>query len=444
MTWLDSLPFADLGSDGRPCRLGILGGTFDPIHMAHLAFAEQAREGAHLDAVLFIPAGMPVFKLDRDIAPGADRLAMCRLAVASNPRFAVCGIEVEREGLTYTVDTLRELREAYPANVELCLITGSDTAATILKWRNAADIASLAELIVGQRPGAALSAEDVSRIEQGGFTLRLVDVSALDVSSSDLRSRICAGKSPRYLTLDAVVDYIHARCLYQSDEKGGCPMSKANAATGTVAEAEDALGCIDVLSDAFFEARKADLAGRVKPKRFRHSLGVSETAASMARTYGGDVRLARLAGLLHDWDKGYDDDGARARVDELGLTDELASYRNMPHLLHGPTAAAALKRDFPSLPAELLQAIARHTTGAPDMTDLDMIVYVADAIEPSRDYEGIDELRSSVGKASLEELFLSTFEHVLDNLVSRRKLIHPDTVIVWNHYVERARTRARR
>ena len=223
MTWLDSLPFADLGSDGRPCRLGILGGTFDPIHMAHLAFAEQAREGAHLDAVLFIPAGMPVFKLDRDIAPGADRLAMCRLAVASNPRFAVCGIEVEREGLTYTVDTLRELREAYPANVELCLITGSDTAATILKWRDAADIASLAELIVGQRPGAALSAEDVSRIERGGFTVRLVDVSALDVSSSDLRSRICAGKSPRYLTLDAVVDYIHARCLYQSDERGGMP-----------------------------------------------------------------------------------------------------------------------------------------------------------------------------------------------------------------------------
>ena len=221
-------------------------------------------------------------------------------------------------------------------------------------------------------------------------------------------------------------------------------MSKANAATDAVASSEDSLGGSYVLSEAFFEARKADLADRVKPKRFKHSLGVSETAASMARIYGANVPLARLAGLLHDWDKGYDDEGARARVDELGLTEELASYRNMPHLLHGPTAAVALKRDFPSLPDELLQAICRHTTGAPEMTALAMIVYVAAAIEPSRDYEGIDELRSLVGKASLEEMFLSTFEHVLDNLVSRRKLIHPDTVIVWNHYVERARARARR
>ncbi len=215
-----SMPFAELGADGRPCRLGILGGTFDPVHVAHLAFAEQAREGARLDAVLLIPAGRPVFKLDRDIASGADRLAMCRLAIASNPHFEVCAIEVEREGLTYTVDTLRELRAAYPQNVELCLIAGSDTAASILKWREAAALAELCELVVGQRPGARLSAGEVSRIERAGFKVTLVDVSALDVSSSDLRSRICAGKSPRYLTLDAVVDYIHAHGLYRSDAKG--------------------------------------------------------------------------------------------------------------------------------------------------------------------------------------------------------------------------------
>ncbi len=225
-------------------------------------------------------------------------------------------------------------------------------------------------------------------------------------------------------------------------------MSKANAATAMDASVRGApdggAADVDVLSEAFFEARKADLAGRVKPKRFRHSLGVADTAARMAQVYGVDARLARLAGLLHDWDKGYDDEGARARVDELGLTDKLATYRSMPHLLHGPTAAVALGRDFPSLPPELLRAIELHTTGAADMTDLDMIVYVADAIEPSRDYEGVDELRRSVGEVSLEELFLSTFEHVLDNLVSRRKRIHPDTVVVWNHYVERARSRARR
>ncbi len=197
----------------------------------------------------------------------------------------------------------------------------------------------------------------------------------------------------------------------------------------------------DVLSDAFFEARKEELSNRVKPKRFKHSLGVSKTARHMAKTYGADVKIATLAGLLHDWDKGYDDEGILARVQELGLGDELGGYLDMPHLLHGPTAACALSREFPALPAELIHAIAVHTSGCENMSDLDMIIYVADAIEPSRDYPGIDELRDMSGKVELEELFLATFEHVLDNLVSRRKRIHPDTVTVWNHYVERDHAR---
>ena len=198
----------------------------------------------------------------------------------------------------------------------------------------------------------------------------------------------------------------------------------------------------DVFSQAFFDARREELAQRVKPKRFEHSLGVSRTAADMARIYGADEQLARLAGLLHDWDKGYDDKGIRARVAELGLGEQLASYMDMPHLLHGPTAAAALAQRFPQLPPELIQAIRLHTTGAVEMTDLDMIVYTADAIEPSRDYPGIDALREQVGTVPLEELYLVTFQHVLENLVQRRKRIHPDTVTVWNSYV--ARDKARR
>ena len=166
---------------------------------------------------------------------------------------------------------------------------------------------------------------------------------------------------------------------------------------------------VDVLSDAFFQARRAELAQRVKSKRFEHSLGVSEMAGRMARIYGADEGLARLAGLLHDWDKGYDDEGIRRRVAELGLMEQLASYMDMPHLLHGPTAAAALKRDFPQLPDALLQSIRLHTTGAVRMTDLDMIVYTADAIEPSRDYPGIEVLRQLVGVVDLQELYLSAF-----------------------------------
>lgn len=198
----------------------------------------------------------------------------------------------------------------------------------------------------------------------------------------------------------------------------------------------------DVLSDDFYEARKEQLAGRVKRRRYEHSLGVSSTCEGLAHVYGADERVARLAGLLHDWDKGYDDEGARARAREVGFDQHSYIYEHMPNLLHGPTAALGLKRDFPSLPDDLLRAISLHTTGAIGMTDLDMIVYVADAIEPHRDYPGLERLRSLVGRVPLEELFLCTLQDVLKNLVERRKRIYPKTLEIWNHYIVRSRERA--
>lgn len=193
----------------------------------------------------------------------------------------------------------------------------------------------------------------------------------------------------------------------------------------------------DALSDAFFEARKLDVQERVNPRRFEHILGVAATAKELARAYGVDERKARLGGLLHDWDKDLDDAGARARVDELGIKVDSFMYEQMPRLLHGPTAAAALAAAFPQIPRDVIQAIDRHTVGAPDMTPLDMVVYVADAIEPTRTFGSVDELREQVGKVSLEELFLVTFEHLLLMLVSRKRELHPDTVRIWNAYIAR-------
>ena len=173
----------------------------------------------------------------------------------------------------------------------------------------------------------------------------------------------------------------------------------------------------DVLSDAFFDARERDLKKRLKPKRFEHARGVSKTAASLAETYGVDVRKARLAGLLHDWDKEYGDDEIRERARALGVDVDPYVLDTMPRLLHGPTAAAA----------------------AVGMSDLDMIIYIADAIEPSRDFDGLDELRAAIGAVPLEELFMMTFNHILLTLVERRRRLHPATVEVWNHYVARSR-----
>ncbi len=208
--------FDDLGKDGAPCRLGIMGGTFDPIHIGHLACAEQAREAYGLDAVVFIPVGNPVFKRDRAITPAAMRLAMCRAAVESNRAFDVSAIEVERGGDTYTVDTLRQLRAHYPDNVELCFITGADAVLSIVQWRESEAIAGLARLIAVTRPGYVLTQEKRAEIESRGiFDIDYLEVTALALSSSDLRRRVAMGRSIRYLTMRCVCEYIDEQGLYR-------------------------------------------------------------------------------------------------------------------------------------------------------------------------------------------------------------------------------------
>lgn len=199
---------------------------------------------------------------------------------------------------------------------------------------------------------------------------------------------------------------------------------------------------MDVLSEDFYAARERDLQKRLKPSRFTHVQGVAQTAQELAHIYGVDERKAHLAGLLHDWDKNYNDEEIRARALDLGLDVDDYVLEKLPALLHGPTAAAALGREWPEIPADVLQAISRHTTGAVDMSDLDMVLYVADAIEPSRIYGDLDELRDLVGKVELEELFFRTFQHVFLMLVGRGKCMDPQTAVIWNHYVARARERA--
>ena len=196
-----------------------MGGTFDPIHIGHLACAEQAREAYGLDGVVFVPAGNPVFKKDRAVTSAARRLEMCRLAVDSNPCFDVSALEIERGGDTYTVDTLRQMRAHYPDNVELCFITGADAVYHILQWHESAAIADLARLIAVTRPGYVLSEERRAFIaERGSFAIDYLEVTALAISSSDLRERVAAGTSIRYLTMQGVLDYILANDLYRGAE----------------------------------------------------------------------------------------------------------------------------------------------------------------------------------------------------------------------------------
>ncbi len=209
--------FSDLGRDkpNQQYRLGIFGGTFDPVHVGHLAAAERVREEAGLDAVVFMPAGVPVFKLGKQVSPGEDRLKMCRLAVADNPYFDVSDIEVIRPGNTYTYETLRILREHYPANVELFFIAGADAILSLGKWRNALEISRLAHIVAMARPGYSSKAAAQTVYAQGQrIDIDFIEVPGLDISSSHVRASVKCGRSIRYVVTDEVRDYIMKASLY--------------------------------------------------------------------------------------------------------------------------------------------------------------------------------------------------------------------------------------
>ncbi len=189
-------------------KIGILGGTFDPIHNAHLLLAEQAREQLKLDRVLFIPAGDPWRKASRRVAPAQHRLVMTRLAVAGDPGFVVDDCEVTRDGPTYTADTLRELRDRY-AGDELYLLLGEDALADLPFWHEPESIAENATIVVAPRGGVVLPELpfDPGRIVR-------ISMPFLDVSSTDLRARGRRGQSLRYLVPDAVAEYIREHKVY--------------------------------------------------------------------------------------------------------------------------------------------------------------------------------------------------------------------------------------
>lgn len=210
--------FDTLGQEcpDRTYRLGILGGTFDPIHYGHLVCAEQARDALNLDCVLFIPTGNPVFKKGQAITEAKHRVAMCKAAIAHNPAFDVSTIEIDRGGDTFTVDTLEVLRAHYPENVEFYFIAGADAIATLPQWREAGRLSKLATFVGLNRPRSANLRSPIvmQTLRSAGFRTLFVEAPLFELSSSDIRKRILGDRSVRYLIPPAVLEYINSVGLY--------------------------------------------------------------------------------------------------------------------------------------------------------------------------------------------------------------------------------------
>lgn len=540
--------FAHFASDGQPHCIGILGGTFDPIHIGHLNIAQRALVEARLDGVLFVPAFVSPFKTPGDAGAleeaaahlhARERLAMCKLATQHNPLFDVCSYEVDHARISYTVDTLAALHEYFGCSVRFVLIVGSDAAVQLGAWKNPAALARYATVLVFDRahdgvpcskrdaardaacrePDAAPdSASDAARDAAGGcagaassiqacnpydvtsnttlytsspasstppraphmalladtldalsaqygFTFQCAQSLCVPISSRVVRQQLRFG-SARYLVPDNVYNYICEQGLY------GIPHNELSY-TPRLARAESAQPAQPApssqpaqpepssqpaqpepssqlekslllpseedahyaLSDDFFAHAQQLLEKRVSPHRFMHCCSVARYSAHLAKLYHYPEKEARIAGLLHDWDKAYTNDDIRARAlaFKTRIDGEVLDF--LPALLHGPTGACALEVDFPFLDGRILRAIERHTAGHEQMSDLDCIVYVADALEEGRSYPGIEDLRALPGTVSLQELFFETYKHVLLYLVQRNAQLHPRTVCVWNWYV---------
>ena len=194
-------------------RLGVMGGTFDPIHHGHLLTAEEALQQFDLAEVVFIPTGQPWMKEDRDVSPAEDRYLMVVVATASNPRFSVSRLEIERDGPTYTVDTLRELKERR-GDVDLYFVTGADAVFEIFQWKDPEEALELAHFIAATRPGY-----DLTQFEQGATSshprVTVMTIPALAISSSDIRERVRRGRPIRYLVPEGVQTYIEKAGLYR-------------------------------------------------------------------------------------------------------------------------------------------------------------------------------------------------------------------------------------
>ncbi|WP_028244969.1 nicotinate-nucleotide adenylyltransferase [Pseudoclavibacter soli] len=200
-------------AEQRRPRLGVMGGTFDPIHNGHLVAASEVANAFDLDEVVFVPTGQPWMKADRDVTDADQRYLMTVIATASNPSFTVSRADIDRPGPTYTIDTLRDLHAARP-DAELFFISGADAIEQILTWKDAEQLWPLAHFVAVSRPGHPLSLSSLPHED-----VSLLEIPALAISSTDCRRRAAAGQPVWYLVPDGVVQYINKYGLYQDDEE---------------------------------------------------------------------------------------------------------------------------------------------------------------------------------------------------------------------------------
>lgn len=340
-------------------KLAIMGGTFDPIHIGHLVTAEEVRAEFNVDEVLFVPTGHPPHKSNINMTTCEHRYLMTVLATAANPYFQVSRLEIEREGVTYTIDTIKELKRIYGDEVQLFFITGADAVHKILEWKESADLLQLCDFVAVTRPGYNKK-ELLKQVEtlktKYASNIHFLEVPALAISSSDIRKRLSETKPIKYLVPQEVENYIKKHELYHVKIR---------------------------LTESEKEEMYAYVASKLSPKRYAHTRGVVEMALEYAKAHGVDYDETFIAALFHDIAKELSPAESMSICEKYGIAlDEFEKAH--PHLIHGKVGAVILERDWGISKASILESIKCHTIGRINMTELDKIIYLADMTEEGR------------------------------------------------------------
>ena len=376
-------------------RIGIMGGSFNPIHERHIQIADCALREGRLSRVLFIPTGNPPHKHE-GLESAEHRFEMTRLAVAGKSCFTASRIELDRTGVIYTVDTLAQLQKQF-CSAELFYIIGEDTLLDLPNWRSPEKVFSMCTFLVCPRTTAGVSMNPICPVLKArGAKLQFLSLPPMNISATAIRQALARGEFPAALA-PQVMEYIRLMGLY------GVSPSPPNGA------------------EIYLRLRQA-----LSDKRLYHSLLVADTARRLARLHHLDENAAALAGLLHDCAKCMPLSQLQlvAKEHRLLLDKETLQSSN---LLHGPVGAALAESEYGVTDPNVLSAIACHTTGKMGMLPLDMALFLADKIEPSRHvYPALVRVRE-LTEASLIAAMRYSLLSTLDYVASQKIIPHPST-----------------
>ena len=383
-------------------RIGIFGGSFNPPHLGHRRLADEMMEAAALDKMLIIPAGIPPHKNTDELISTEHRFEMCKLAF-NDDKYIISDIEFHRQGKSYTVDTVAEIRKIYPDD-ELFLIIGSDMLLSFHRWYRHEDILKEVALCVATRENEILTDE---LLKYANETLKLSEneiiisqIAPFVCSSTAIRSEIRQGQNVSDYVDTDVSDYIIRKGIY---------------------------------TDEYTSWRKL-LKGRLLEKRYIHSLNVADSARALAKKYGADEEKAYFAGLVHDIMKNASDDEQLQIMGKGGIILTRTEKENKK-LWHAMAGECYLRTEIGITDKDILNAVRYHTTGRAGMSILEKVVYIADYISAERDYSDADVMRELSWNEGLDEAALYALKFSFKSLSKKEKLIHTDSVEYYNELI---------